>query len=73
MDSYEVIMFVAIIVGACMLWFRGEFVSRITEFFGKKYSLSANTETIIGIVLIVIALYYMKKYTNYLSFSKYKI
>ena len=71
MNSYEVIMFIAIIAGACMIWFRGEFVSRITEFFGKKYSLNANTETIIGIALIVIALYYMKKYTNYLSFSKY--
>lgn len=67
MSLYEVIALIAIIVGALMLYYRGTFMYRVSNFVGKEYSLSENYETVIGIIMIVAGAYYIYKYTALLS------
>ncbi len=67
MSIYEIIALIALIAGILMLWYRGTFVARISNFVGKDYVVDKNYETIIGIVIIVGAAYYIYKYTNWTS------
>ena len=46
-----------------MLWYRGTFVERISNFVGKSYVVDKNYETVIGAILVVGAIYYIYKYT----------
>lgn len=67
MSLYEIIALIVIIVGALMLYYRGTFMYRVSNFVGKEYILDANYETVIGIVMIVAGAYYIYKYTAILN------
>ena len=73
MSIYEIIALVALVAGALMLWYRGTFVARLANFVGKQYALDKNYETVIGVVLIAGAIYYIYKYTNWFQMIKNKV
>ncbi len=67
MSLYEIIAIIVIIIGALMIYYRGTFMYKVSNFIGKEYVLDANYELIIGIVMIVAGAYYLYKYTTILS------
>ena len=73
MSIYEIIALIALVAGALMLWYRGTFVARITNFVGKTYVVDKKYETVIGIILIAGAIYYIYKYTNWIQMIKSKV
>ena len=73
MTIYEIIALIALVAGALMLWYRGTFVARITNFVGKTYVVDKKYETVIGIILIAGAIYYIYKYTNWIQMIKSKV
>jgi len=73
MSIYEIIALIALIAGVLMLWYRGTFVARLTNFVGKTYVVDKTYETIIGIILIVGAIYYIYKYTEWFQMIRSKV
>ena len=72
MSIYEIIALIALVAGALMLWYRGTFVARLSNFVGKDYALDKNYETVIGAILVVGAIYYIYKYTYWFQIIRDK-